>query len=352
MGTLSIGITDHVEGPRDRTSAEVYADVARQTVLADDLGFEYAWFAEHHAHVHEGHLPAPLLFALHLAGRTRRIRLGTAILCLNLHHPLTVAEQCAVADHLMAGRSAFGFGSGSTPEEFAIMGLPVTEEVERHARFEAALRLIQSSWKGDVRQAEAAPFGMAPHRPLPLARPELAGECWVSVNSTGAARIAGMLGFNMLFSHLRTPGQYRAYAATYRRAGGTGRLAANRPVHVAQSDADALQRIEPALRLLWRRFQAEGKIAAEVPEPRRPEELCGHPINFIVGGAESVARQLAELNRACPFDVLNAEVRWPGLSADAIHDCMHRLAGEVRERLGSGNDEQWTAPDPAAEATG
>src|SRR4051794_13984949 len=130
-----IGITDHVEGPRDRASAEVYDEIIAQTQLADRLGYDFAWLSEHHAHMHEGHLPAPLLLALHLAGITRRIHLGTAIICLNLHHPIAVAEQCAVADHLMDGRSAFGFGSGSTPEEFALMGLPVTEEAERHARF-------------------------------------------------------------------------------------------------------------------------------------------------------------------------------------------------------------------------
>ena len=68
--------------------------------LADRLGVKYAWFAEHHAHAHYGHLPTPLLYALHLAGQTKQIQLGTAIICLNLHDPLDVAEQVAVADVL------------------------------------------------------------------------------------------------------------------------------------------------------------------------------------------------------------------------------------------------------------
>src|SRR5437868_748689 len=121
---IALGLTDHLEGPRDQPSHEIFSEVGELVRLADEIGFEYAWFSEHHAHAHHGHLPAPLLLALHLAGRTRRIRLGTAIICLNLHHPLAVAEQVAVADWLSGNRMAVGFGSGSTPEEFSLFGLP------------------------------------------------------------------------------------------------------------------------------------------------------------------------------------------------------------------------------------
>ena len=120
---IQVGLTDHLEGPRDQPSAVILDEVADLVRRADALGVHYAWFSEHHAHAHHGHLPAPLLFALHLAGQTRNIRLGTAIICLNLHHPLDIAEQVAVADLLTKGRLAVGFGSGSTPEEFGLFGL-------------------------------------------------------------------------------------------------------------------------------------------------------------------------------------------------------------------------------------
>ena len=71
MSLFDIGLTDHLEG-RDRPSAEIFDEVADLVRLADDLGVGYAWFTEHHAHAHHGHLPTPLLFALHLAGQTRR----------------------------------------------------------------------------------------------------------------------------------------------------------------------------------------------------------------------------------------------------------------------------------------
>jgi alkanesulfonate monooxygenase SsuD/methylene tetrahydromethanopterin reductase-like flavin-dependent oxidoreductase (luciferase family) len=338
VSLFEIGLTDHLEGPRDRPSAEIYDEVADLVRLADDLGVRYAWFSEHHAHAHHGHAPTPLLFALHLAGQTRRIRLGTAIICLNLHHPLDVAEQVAMADVLTGGRMAVGFGSGSTPEEFGYFGLPETGEHERHARFEEALRIIRAAWSPGGIGPEAGPgpgpsprcFPVPPHRPLPLPSPDLPGRCWLAVNSAGSARIAGSLGFNMLFSHLRTPEQYRQYVAAYRETGGTGLVAANRPVFVGPDDRAAFDIAEPALRILWRRFRQEGKIPAETREPDRPQDLCGHPINFIAGGPESVARQLHDLHKQIPFDVANVEVRWAGLSHELVCESLKRLMSSIQ----------------------
>jgi alkanesulfonate monooxygenase SsuD/methylene tetrahydromethanopterin reductase-like flavin-dependent oxidoreductase (luciferase family) len=337
LSLFQIGLTDHLEGPQDQPSAEILDDVSDLVRLADQLGVQYAWFSEHHAHAHYGHLPAPLLLALHLAGQTRTIRLGTAIICLNLHHPLDVAEQVAVADLLSKGRMAVGFGSGSTPEEFSLFGLAETGDVERHARFEESLRLICLAWSrqgiqsGPEAESDHSKrfFSVPQHQSLPVPADDLARRCWVAVNSVGSARIAGALDLNVLFSHLRTPEQYREYAAVYRRAGGKGLLAANRPVFVGPDDETAFRQAEPALQILWRRFQDEGKIGAGVAEPRRVAELCAHPINFIVGGPESVARQLRELHEKAPFDVANVEVRWAGLTHELVRDSLRRLMREA-----------------------
>jgi len=117
----------------------------------------------------------------------------------------------------------------------------------------------------------------------------------------GSARIAGRLGFGMLFSHLRTPAQYREYRDAYAQAGGRGLVAANRPVYVGEDDEKAWAEAGTAVRMLWRRFRTEGKIPKETPEPQSPREMCGHPLNFIVGGAETVARELLALHKEAPI---------------------------------------------------
>lgn len=326
---FDIGLTDHLEGPSNRPSAAILDEVAEIVRLADELGVRYAWFAEHHIHAHHGHLPTPLLFALHLVQRTHRIQLGTAIICLNLHHPIDVAEQVAVADLLSGGRMAVGFGSGSTAEEFNLFGLPETGDAERHARFENSLRAIQSAWNAGNQGNDNKDGLPEPDRLLPVAAIDLAARCWVAVNSISSARIAGMFNFNMLFSHLRTAEQYREYRAAYRAAGGTRFVAANRPVFVGATDVDAFAQLEPALRILWRRFRDEGKIPADAVEPADVTRLCAHPINFIVGGPETVARQFRELHRQVPFDVMNVELRWTGLPHEAVLDGLRRLMSTV-----------------------
>lgn len=301
---ISIGIIDHVEGARDDNPARVYDRALDVVRLADELGVRYAWFAEHHGHVHEGHLPAPLLLALHASGQTRAIHVGTAVICLNLHHARDVAEQVAVADVLSRGRIEVGFGSGATPEECAMFGVEDPQGDERHARFAEVIAHIRGMWKDRGSRAAL----------VPPARADIESRCWVACNSAGAARVAGGANFNLLFSHLRSIDEQRGLVDAYRNAGGRGRVAANRPVVVGETDADAFAAAEPALRTLWRRFQAEGKIPAHQREPSNVEALCAHPINFVVGGPQKVAREISRLREALPFDVLNIEPCWAGLS--------------------------------------
>jgi alkanesulfonate monooxygenase SsuD/methylene tetrahydromethanopterin reductase-like flavin-dependent oxidoreductase (luciferase family) len=256
---------------------------------------------------------------MHLAGRTKRIGLGTAILCADLRHPLDVAEHLAVADVLSGNRLHPGFGSSCTPEEAALFGLaPAPDEHTRHARFATALRTIFAAWRGDDGRGI-----------LPRPAADLRDRCWVAVNSVGAARVAGELNLNVLFSHLRTSEQHRTFREAYAAAGGRGRIAANRPVYVGESDAAARETVEPALRLLWRRFQADGKIPADRPEPRSLEDLAAYPIHFVFGAPESVIRQLRDLRAACSFDLLNIEVRWPGLATRDARAGLKRFVSDV-----------------------
>ena len=345
---MLLAITDHLEGPPDRPSAEIFTEVADLVRQADQLAIDYFFFTEHHAHIHQGHLPTPLLFALHLASQTKNIHLGTAVICANLHHPLDIAEQVAVADLLTQGRLAPGFGSGATPEELTLFNLPQSTEAQRHEQFQQTLQTILNAWHApqagterrelrdgstELPEVQSADPDASAHRFLPHPHPTLPSRSWLAVNSLGAARIAGHFNFNVLFSHLRTPEQYNQYRAAYHAAGGQRKIAANRPVYIADSDTQAFNQAEPALRTLWRRFQQEGKIPADIKEPSNPKDLCAHPINFIVGSPHSVAQQLLQLHHQSPHDLANLELRWPGLTHPQIQQSLDRLAHQVRPLL-------------------
>jgi len=328
---MKFSLTYHVEAPRDRPSEDVYAEIAEQVVLADELGYDYVWFAEHHSHVHLGHLPCPLMYALHLAGRTQRVHLGTAVICLNMHHPIDVAEQVAVADHLTGGRISPGFGSGSTPEELALFGLPSVDTETRHEQFAASLRTIREVWSGEG-PTQARGDNPGHGAPLPRARPDLLARSWLAANSLEAAAMAGVGGHNVMFSFLRTPEQYVSLYAAYLGAGGKGSVAANRPVYVGEDDASAWAEVEPALRLLWRRFVEEGKIPKDRPEPATFNQENA-PGQFLVGSAQTVARFIRELQTRVPFDTFNLEPRWSGLTPAQVQTTIRRVANEVRPAL-------------------
>src|SRR5438309_8696630 len=97
---------------------DVHARVTREILRADQLGFDYAWLAEHHFSDQYGIMPDVFVYAGYLAALTRRIKIGTAVVTLPLANPVRVAENAAFVDILSQGRMALGLGSGYRAYEF------------------------------------------------------------------------------------------------------------------------------------------------------------------------------------------------------------------------------------------
>src|SRR5258708_13042756 len=70
----------------DKSAAQVFAEVAEQTRLADQLGYSIAWFAEHHFSNY-CLCASPLMMVAHCAALTEKIRLATAVVVLPLYNP-------------------------------------------------------------------------------------------------------------------------------------------------------------------------------------------------------------------------------------------------------------------------
>ena len=73
-----------------------YRDIMAQIVLGDELGFDTAWLGELHFGRAFSILADPLMVLAAAAQRTTRIRLGTAVVLLPLHHPVKIAEEAAM----------------------------------------------------------------------------------------------------------------------------------------------------------------------------------------------------------------------------------------------------------------
>ncbi len=118
---FGLGFLTHVQGRGDDL-AQTYRDAQELFVVADELGFDVGWVAQHHVSHSGGGLSSPWTFLAHAAARTTRIRLGTAITVLPLEDPVRLAEDVAVVDTLSGGRVEIGVGSGYSEVEYAAFG--------------------------------------------------------------------------------------------------------------------------------------------------------------------------------------------------------------------------------------
>lgn len=83
----------------------VLQETMEQCILADEVGFDYLWFVEHHFLTGFSASPCPDLIFAALSQRTKQIRLGLGVVILPYHHPNRVAERVAMLDHLSKGSS-------------------------------------------------------------------------------------------------------------------------------------------------------------------------------------------------------------------------------------------------------
>ena len=120
---------------------DVHARVTREIVRVDELGFDYAWVAEHHFSNEYGIMPDVFVYAGYLAALTKRIKIGTAVVTLPLANPLRVAENAAFVDVLSNGRFALGLGSGYRKYEFD--GFGIDFEARRDIQEEALPLLLE-----------------------------------------------------------------------------------------------------------------------------------------------------------------------------------------------------------------
>lgn len=104
---------------RDATTSprRIFEDTVAMVRLADEIGFDTAWFAEHHFSNYSI-CPSPAMMAAHCAGLTNRIRLGAAVYVLPLYNPVRLVQELALLDVQSNGRSVIGIGSGYQKYEF------------------------------------------------------------------------------------------------------------------------------------------------------------------------------------------------------------------------------------------
>ena len=182
-----LGFLTHVQGRGDL--AATYRNAQELFVVADELGFDVGWVAQHHAPLGGGGLPSPWTFLAHAAARTKRIRLSTAITILPLENPVRLAEDLSVVDLLSGGRVEIGVGSGGSDLEFAAFGRDVARKRELTSEGLAVLRNALAN-----KEVNGTAFTIQP----PAG--DFTGRIWQGIFSAPGAQYAAAAGSNLLLN--------------------------------------------------------------------------------------------------------------------------------------------------------
>ena len=103
-----------------RTTHDAWEEDLKEIAVADSLGFNEAWISEHGSLMTfnaPDQMPCADLLICKALSLTKQIKMGPGIRPLPFFHPLQVATDCAVCDHLADGRYMAGFGLGLTAHQ-------------------------------------------------------------------------------------------------------------------------------------------------------------------------------------------------------------------------------------------
>jgi alkanesulfonate monooxygenase SsuD/methylene tetrahydromethanopterin reductase-like flavin-dependent oxidoreductase (luciferase family) len=166
-----------------------------QLELADELGFESIWITEHHFSDYSIS-PNPLFYLAHLAGRTKRVRLGTQVVVVPWHDPVRLAEEIAMLDHMSGGRALIGFGRGLSRMEYE--GLRI-DQGEARQRFDETVAMVMRAMETGYIEGDGEIFKQPRRQIRPTPVRSLKGRAFCAAGSPGSMVSAAKLGLGRLY---------------------------------------------------------------------------------------------------------------------------------------------------------
>src|SRR4051794_26848060 len=136
-----------------KSQAQVLREVIEEAVLADDLRLDAFGVGEHHRP--DFAISAPEVVLAAIAGRTKRILLGSAVTVLSTDDPVRVFERFSTLDALSSGRAEVILGRGSFTESYPLFGYDLSryEELfeDKVSLFAELLKGGAVTWSGSTR---------------------------------------------------------------------------------------------------------------------------------------------------------------------------------------------------------
>ena len=231
---------------------QAFEELLAQIEFTERLGFNEAWFAEHH-HSDYGMLASPNLIVAALARRTERLRFGNLVSVLPLYDPMRLAEECAMLDILTGGRLNVGLGRGVPKDD---MKHRLDRETAQ-ARFEEGIEILLRAWTGETFSYSGKAWGydQISCRPQPLQKPH--PPIYYGATSPDSPAMVARNGWNLALSRqplancTKAISTYRAERAKHAELNGKGDAIMVRDIYVADTDEQAWREAVPELMRFW-----------------------------------------------------------------------------------------------------
>jgi probable LLM family oxidoreductase len=276
---------------------QVIRNVIEEGVLADKLGVDFFGIGEHHRSDFSISSPEMVLSAI--AGRTTRIRLGSAVTVLSSDDPIRVFQRFATLDAASSGRAEIILGRGSFTESFPLFGFDLSqyeELFEEKLDLFAELRKEQPvTWSGNTRGP------LTDQRVYPTTE---SGSIptWIGVGGSPESVVrAARYGMPLLLAIIGgAPDRFAPYVDLYHRAlAQLGMpdlpVGAHSPGHIAETDEQAAEELWPDYKIMRDRIGAERGWGPMGREEYEQEIAHG---SLYVGSPETVAQKIASTAKA------------------------------------------------------
>ncbi|MET9337649.1 LLM class flavin-dependent oxidoreductase [Nonomuraea sp. NPDC003804] len=346
---ISLGYELEVRGRTREVEQQAFENVIEQVVLGDRLGFDTAWFVEHHFTRGFSHSSAPDLVLAAISQRTTRIHLGLGVVLLPFQSPIRTAERVATLDVLSGGRVEFGTGRGASPLEYQAFQRPF--EKSRQI-WEDSLAATLDIWRADGEPiSRSNEFFEIPDvavypRPAQVPHPPV----WVASTSLDGYLAAARHGYNLLgMTMLKGVDDVAADIARYKECladngfdPATRRVALMIPWYVGTA------RDEAADAVLWyiRRqvnlvtppdyydarhatHRVLGQLAAGMPPEEAMATLREH-LMVVVDDVEGSRKAVARIAEAGATDLI-LQCQVGGLAHELVCDSMNAFMTEVMQ---------------------
>lgn len=292
LGLDTFGDVTKSGGGQLLSHAEVIRNVVDEAVLADQLGIDFFGVGEHHRA--DFAISAPDVVLAAIAGRTSRIRLGSAVTVLSSDDPVRVFQRFSTLDAASSGRAEVILGRGSFTESFPLFGYQLGQYdklfSEKLDLFVKLLREEVVTWRGETRPP------LTDQRVFPpIERGSL--KTWIGVGGSPESVIrTARYGLPLMLAIIGgDPKRFKPYAELYLASlSEFGKpvlpIGIHSPGYVAETDEQAREELWPD----YKRMRDQIGSERGWPPMRRAE--FDHEVehgSLYVGAPETVARRIA-----------------------------------------------------------